>query len=124
MDEIQTEAAPAPIGPYSQAIRTGDTIYVSGQGPADPDSREVEVVGIYEQTDQVLTNAAAVLSAAGASLDDVVETTVYLRDMADYEAVNAVYADHFSPPYPARAAIEVAALPIDVGVEISFRARV
>jgi reactive intermediate/imine deaminase len=124
MDEIQTEAAPAPIGPYSQAIRTGDTIYVSGQGPADPDSREVEVVGIREQTDQVLTNAAAVLSAAGASLDDVVETTVYLRDMADYEAVNAVYADHFSPPYPARAAIEVAALPIDVGVEISFRARV
>ena len=124
MDEIQTEAAPAPIGPYSQAIRTGDTIYVSGQGPADPDSREVEVVGIHEQTNQVLTNAAAVLSAAGASLDDVVETTVYLRDMADYEAVNTVYADHFSPPYPARAAIEVAALPIDVGVEISFRARV
>jgi reactive intermediate/imine deaminase len=124
MEEIQSEDAPAPIGPYSQAIRTGDTIYVSGQGPADPDSREVEVVSIREQTAQVLNNASAVLAAAGASLEDVVEATVYLHDMADYEAFNAEYADHFSAPYPARAAVEVADLPIDVGVEISFRARI
>jgi reactive intermediate/imine deaminase len=124
MEEIQSEDAPAPIGPYSQAIRTGDTIYISGQGPADPDSREVEVESIREQTAEVLNNASAVLAAAGASLDDVIEATVYLQDMADYETFNAEYADHFSPPYPARAAVEVADLPIDVGVEISFRARV
>lgn len=123
MEEIHTEAAPAPIGPYSQAVRAGDTIYVSGQGPADPDSRDVEVDGIREQTAQVLDNAAAVLAAADASLDDVVEATVYLRDMADYDAVNDVYGNRFSAPYPARAAVEVADLPIDVGVEIAFQAR-
>lgn len=124
MEEIYTDDAPEPIGPYSQAIRDGDTIYVSGQGPADPESREVEVSGIRGETAQVLDNAAAVLDAAGASLDQVVKANVYLRDMGDYDDVNDVYANYFSPPYPARAAVEVADLPIDVGVEIEFVARV
>lgn len=124
MEEVYTPNAPEPIGPYSQAIRDGDTIYVSGQGPADPESREVEVSGIREETAQVLDNAAAVLDAAGASLDQVVKANVYLRDMGDYDDVNDVYAEYFSPPYPARAAVEVADLPIDVGVEIGFVARV
>lgn len=124
MEEVYTPNAPEPIGPYSQAIRDGDTIYVSGQGPADPESREVEVSGIRAETAQVLDNAAAVLDAAGASLDQVVKANVYLRDMGDYDDVNDVYAEYFSPPYPARAAVEVADLPIDVGVEIEFVARV
>lgn len=124
MEEIYTDDAPEPIGPYSQAIRDGDTIYVSGQGPADPESREVEVDGIREETAQVLDNAAAVLDAAGASLEQVVKANVYLRDMGDYDDVNDVYAEYFSPPYPARAAVEVADLPIDVGIEIEFVARV
>lgn len=124
MEEVYTPNAPEPIGPYSQAIRDGDTIYVSGQGPADPESRKIEVSGIREETAQVLDNAAAVLDAAGASLDQVVKANVYLRDMGDYDDVNDVYAEYFSPPYPARAAVEVADLPIDVGVEIGFVARV
>lgn len=124
MEEIYTDDAPEPIGPYSQAIRDGDTVYVSGQGPADPESRAVEVSGVRAETAQVLDNAAAVLDAAGASLDQVVKANVYLRDMGDYDDVNDVYAEYFSPPYPARAAVEVADLPIDVGVEIEFVARV
>lgn len=120
MEEIHTDDAPEPIGPYSQAVQDGDTVYVSGQGPADPDSREIEVAGIREQTAQVLENAAAILEAAGTSLDQVVKATVYLDDMADYEAVNAVYGEYFDAPYPARAAIEVADLPVAAGVEIEF----
>ena len=124
MEEIRTDDAPEPIGPYSQGVRDGDTVYVSGQGPADPASREVEVEGVRDQTAQVLANAEAVLAAAGGSLGDVVKATVYLRDMADYDGMNEVYADRFSAPYPARAAVEVADLPIDVRVEIEFVASV
>ena len=118
MEAILTEDAPEPIGPYSQGIRDGDTIYVSGQGPADPESREIEVEGIRDQTAQVLENIGAILEAAGASLDQVVKANVYLADMADYDGMNAVYEDHFDAPYPARAAVEVAELPIDAHVEI------
>lgn len=124
MDEIYTENAPEPIGPYSQAIRSGDTVYVSGQGPADPDSREIEVEDVAAQTARVIENAAAILEAAGSSLDRVVKATVYLSDMGDYEAMNESYAEHFSPPYPARAAVEVADLPVDAKVEIAFVASV
>ena len=120
MEEIYTDDAPEPIGPYSQAILDGDTVYVSGQGPADPESREVEVEGIRDQTAQVLENAAAVLEAAGSSLDRVVKANVYLQDMDDYDDVNEVYAEYFDAPFPARAAVEVADLPVDAGVEIEL----
>ena len=120
MEEIYTEDAPEPIGPYSQAIRDGDTVYVSGQGPADPASREVEVSGIRDQTAQVLQNAAAVLEAAGSSLENVVQANVYLADMADYDGMNEAYADAMDAPYPARAAVEVAELPVDARVEIEL----
>lgn len=120
MEEIYTEDAPEPIGPYSQAIRDGDTVYVSGQGPADPESREVEVSGIRDQTAQVLQNAAAVLEAAGSSLENVVQANVYLADMADYDGMNEAYADAMDTPYPARAAVEVAELPVDARVEIEL----
>lgn len=118
MEEISTGDAPASIGPYSQAIRSGDTIYVSGQGPADPESREVEVEDIKAQTAQTLENIAAILDAAGASLENVVKANVYVTDMDNYDAVNEVYADYMSEPFPARCAVEVSDLPIDIGVEI------
>jgi 2-iminobutanoate/2-iminopropanoate deaminase len=118
MEEISTDDAPASIGPYSQAIRNGDTIYVSGQGPANPESREVEVEDIGAQTAQTLENIAAILDAAGSSLENVVKANVYVTDMDNYDAVNEVYADYMSEPFPARCAVEVSDLPIDIGVEI------
>lgn len=118
MEEITTDDAPSSIGPYSQGIIDGDTIYVSGQGPADPDSREVEVTDIQNQAEQTLKNVSAVLEAAGASLDDVVKATVFVTDMDNYDQVNKVYGEYMSKPYPARSAVEVADLPIDIGVEI------
>lgn len=124
MEEISTENAPGAIGPYSQAIRTGDTVYVSGQGPADPDSREVEVKGVREETAQTLENVSAILEAAGTSINEVVKANVYLQDMDDYDDVNDVYAEYMSEPFPARAAVEVADLPIDIRVEIEVVAAV
>lgn len=118
MEEISTSDAPASIGPYSQAIKHGETIYVSGQGPANPETREVEVEDIREQTAQTLENIEAILDAAGASLENVVKANVYVTDMSNYEAVNEVYSEYMSEPYPARCAVEVSALPIDIGVEI------
>lgn len=118
MQEVNTDKAPASIGPYSQGIIDGDTVYVSGQGPADPDSREVEVDDIQEQTVQTLENVSAVLEAAGTSLDNVVKATVFVTDMDNYGDVNEVYGEYMSDPYPARSAVEVADLPIDIGVEI------
>ena len=124
MDVISTDDAPDSIGPYSQAIRHGDTVYVSGQGPADPETREVEVEGIGEQTAQTLENVGAILDAAGTSLDRVVKANVYVTDMDDYDAVNDVYAEYMSEPFPARCAVEVSDLPIDIGVEIEVVAAV
>jgi 2-iminobutanoate/2-iminopropanoate deaminase len=118
MQEVSTENAPSALGPYSQGIISGEKVYVSGQGAADPETREVEVEGIEDQTAQVLENVSAILEAAGASLDDVVHANVYVTDMDDYEAVNEVYAEYMSEPFPARAAVEVSELPIDIGVEI------
>jgi len=118
MEEISTDDAPSSLGPYSQGIVSGDRVYVSGQGPANPDTREVEAESIEEQTAQVMENVGAILEAAGSSLDDVVKANVYVTDMDDYEAVNEVYAEYASEPYPARAAVEVSELPIDIGVEI------
>lgn len=118
MEEINTDAAPPSIGPFSQAIRDGDRIYVSGQGPVDPISGNIVGDTIGEQTERTLENIDAVLGAAGRSLDDVVKATVFVQNMDDYDEINEVYADQFSAPYPARSAVQVEDLPIDIGVEI------
>ncbi|MFC6734139.1 Rid family detoxifying hydrolase [Haladaptatus sp. DYSN1] len=123
MKEISTDDAPASIGPFSQGIVDGDRIYVSGQGPVDPKSGEIIEGDIRDQTAQTLENVAAVLTAAEASLDDVVKATVFVRDMADYAAINEVYGEYMTAPYPARSTVEVADLPIDIGVEIEVIAR-
>ncbi|MCU4925522.1 Rid family detoxifying hydrolase [Halobacteria archaeon AArc-dxtr1] len=118
MEEIATDDAPGSIGPFSQAVRHGDTIYVSGQGPVDPETDEIVGDDIREQTARTLENIEIVLQAAGASLDDVLKATVFVTDMDTYDAVNEVYAEYMSDPFPARSAVEVADLPIDIGVEI------
>lgn len=118
MKEIYTGDAPAAIGPYSQGIVDGDRIFVSGQGPIDPDSGDIVGEDIREETERTLKNVAAVLAAADSSLDDVVKSTVFVTDMSNYDAVNEVYAEYMSDPFPARSAVEVADLPVDIGVEI------
>ncbi len=118
MEEISTDDAPPSIGPFSQGIRDGNRIYVSGQGPVDPETGEIIDGTIGEQTARTLENIDAVLQAAGRSLDDVVKSTVFVQDMGDYDAINEVYADYVSSPYPARSAVQVEDLPIDIGVEI------
>ena len=118
MEEIYTGDAPAAIGPYSQGIVDGDRIFVSGQGPIDPDSGDIVGEDIREETERTLENVAAVLAAADSSLDDVVKSTVFVTDMSNYDAVNDVYTEYMSDPFPARSAVEVADLPVDIGVEI------
>jgi 2-iminobutanoate/2-iminopropanoate deaminase len=118
MKAINADDAPRAIGPYSQAIRAGDTVYCSGQIAIDPATGEVNTGGAAEQTGVVLRNLAAVLAAADASLRDVVKTTVFLSDMDDFGQMNAVYEDVFGSHKPARAAVQVARLPRDVRVEI------
>lgn len=118
MREISTAEAPQSIGPFSQGIISGDKIYVSGQGPIDPDTGNVVSDNITEQTNQTLDNVAAILAAADASLSDVVKATVMLRDMSLYDAINKEYQSRMDPPYPARSAIEVVELPVDILVEI------
>jgi len=122
--EIRTERAPAPVGPYSQAIAFGDLVFASGQIPLDPSTGEAVGGEIEAQTEQVLENLRAVLEAGGASLGSVLKTTVYLTDLSLFPRVNAVYAGAFSAePAPARATVEVAALPLGVAVEIDAIAR-
>lgn len=123
MQEITTDRAPASIGPYSQGIREGNRIYVSGQGPVDPDTGDVVDGDVATQTDRTLQNIEAILEAGGASLADVVKATVFMVDMADYEAVNEVYGEYMSAPFPARSAVEVSDLPIAIDVEIEVFAR-
>ena len=115
---IHTASAPAAIGPYSQAIAAGNTIYVSGQIPIDPATGIFAGDDIVTQTRQSLTNLKSILAAAGADMSDVVKTTVYLAHMEDFAAMNQVYAEFFTAPYPARAAFEVATLPKNAMVEI------
>jgi 2-iminobutanoate/2-iminopropanoate deaminase len=117
-DVISTSQAPAALGPYSQAVRWGDLIFVSGQIPIDPATSQVVGGDIAAQTERVLKNLAAILEAAGASLGQVLKTTVYLRDLNDFGKMNEVYARFFSEQPPARATIQVARLPRDVSVEI------
>lgn len=118
MTPISTHSAPAAIGPYAQAIVHGGVVYCSGQIPLDPASAQVVEGDVAAQTRQVLANLEAVLVAAGSGLDCVLKTTVYLRDMADFGAMNGVYAERFGDWRPARATVAVAGLPRDVRVEI------
>ena len=120
MEAIVSRAAPAAIGPYSQAIRVGEMTFLSGQVPLDPASGEMVAGDITAQTERVLDNLAAVLEAAGCSFADVVKTTIYLVDLGDFAAVNQAYAKRFREgrPFPARATVQVAALPKAARVEI------
>ena len=119
MEILHTEKAPEAIGPYSQAIDCGSFLVTSGQVPFDPKTGEFVPGGIQEQTRQVLTNVKAILEAAGLTMDNVVKTTVFLQNMSDFAAMNAVYAEFFTEgQYPARSAVEVGALPRGALVEI------
>ena len=119
-EAISTDAAPAAIGPYSQAIRAGSLLFVSGQIPLDPVSGKMIDGDIAAQTNQVFANLKAILEAAGASFDSVVRTTVYLADMNDFATVNEIYGTYFSSPAPARATVQAARLPKDARVEIDL----
>ena len=116
--KIQTDKAPAAIGPYSQAIKAGGFVFASGQIPIDPQTGEFVAGGITQQTERVLKNLAAVLEAAGSTLDQVVKTTVYLADMKEFAAMNEVYGRFFTGASPARATVAAAGLPRDARVEI------
>jgi 2-iminobutanoate/2-iminopropanoate deaminase len=118
MKELITDDAPKSIGPYSQGVVSGDRIYVSGQGPVDPESGDVISGSPGEQTRRTLRNVEAILQADGASLNDVVKTTVFVSDMRYYDEVNEAYKIMMSNPYPARSAVEVVRLPVDIDVEI------
>jgi 2-iminobutanoate/2-iminopropanoate deaminase len=120
---VTADGAPKAIGPYSQATVVGGTVYTAGQIPLDPKTGEIVGRTTAEQTDQVLKNLAAVLAGAGSGLGMVVKTTVYLTDMADFPAMNEVYAKHFGSHKPARSTIQAAALPKGVRVEIDAIAR-
>ena len=115
---IQTERAPKAIGTYSQAVRVGDTVYMSGQIPLDPDTMEVVAGGVRDQARQVFTNLREVARAAGGGLEDIVKLNVYLVDLGEFATVNEVMAEFFAEPYPARAAVGVASLPKGVGIEV------
>jgi 2-iminobutanoate/2-iminopropanoate deaminase len=115
---VRTDAAPAALGPYSQAVRAGQFLFVSGQLALDPATAAFVEGGIAEQTRRVLQNLNAILEAGGASLAKVVRTTVYLADISDFAAMNDVYATFFAPPYPARSTIQAARLPKDARIEV------
>jgi 2-iminobutanoate/2-iminopropanoate deaminase len=117
-ERVQTDRAPAAIGPYSQAIRAGEFVFASGQIPTDPATGQFVKGGIAEQTEQVLKNLGAVLEAAGSGLDKVVKTTVFLADMKEFAQMNEVYAKFFTTAPPARATVAAAGLPRDARVEI------
>ena len=115
---IKTTKAPAAIGPYNQAIQVGNLVYTSGQIPIDPATGNFVEGGIKEQTRQSLLNIKAILEEAGATMDNVVKTTVFMADMNDFAEMNAVYAEFFSEPFPARSAVAVKTLPKSALVEI------
>jgi|ERR1022692_1853906 reactive intermediate/imine deaminase len=115
---ISTVNAPAAIGVYSQAVRVGNTVWVSGQIPLDPSTKELVTGGIEAQVRRVFENLKAIVVAAGASLDDVVKATVFLTDLSHFALVNKIMAEYFREPYPARAAVGVAALPRGAEIEV------
>jgi 2-iminobutanoate/2-iminopropanoate deaminase len=121
---VSTDGAPKAIGPYSQAIRAGSLLFLSGQIPIDPATEQMVDGDIAQQTHRVFKNLEAILTAAGASFDNVVRTTVYLADMSDFAAMNEVYGTYFSSPAPARATVQAARLPRDARVEIDLIASI
>jgi 2-iminobutanoate/2-iminopropanoate deaminase len=123
-ETISTDKAPKAIGPYEQAIKAGGLVYTAGQIPIDPQSGNLIAGGIAEQTRQVLENPKAVLEAAGSSLDQVVKATVFLKNMADFAALNEVYGEYLGKAKPARSTVAVAELPRGALVEIDFVAMV
>ncbi len=124
MKAISTSKAPGAIGPYSQAIRTGNLIFVSGQLPVDPSTGNFAEGGIKELTRQSLTNIKAILEAEGTDMAHVVKTTVFLADMADFTEMNEVYATFFTSPFPARSAVAIKTLPKNARVEIECIAEI
>ena len=123
MKVISTEKAPSAIGPYSQAVVSGNLFYTSGQIPIIPETGEL-AQGLEAQAHQVFRNLAALLKAAGSDMSHAVKTTVFIKNMADFAAINAVYAQYFSEPYPARSCVEVARLPKDVLLECEVIAEI
>jgi 2-iminobutanoate/2-iminopropanoate deaminase len=115
---ISTDAAPAAVGPYSQAVRYGNLVFTAGQVALDPATGKIEATTIEDQTDRTLRNLAAVLTAAGSGLDRVLKVTVFMIDLGEFVAMNGVYARHFSSDPPARSAVQVAALPLGARIEI------
>jgi reactive intermediate/imine deaminase len=115
---IETSAAPAAIGTYSQAVRYGDIVYLSGQIPLDPETMELVAGDIESQIHRVFKNLQAVARAAGGQLDDILKLNVYLADLGNFATVNSIMAEYFSTPYPARAAVGIAALPRGAEVEM------
>jgi 2-iminobutanoate/2-iminopropanoate deaminase len=121
---VSTPSAPAAIGPYSQAVRAGSLLFISGQIPVDPATGSLIEGNIAEQTHRVFRNIGAILDAAGATFEHVVRTTVYLADMNDFAAMNEVYATYFTSPAPARATVQVSRLPKDARIEIDVIAAI
>ena len=124
IETVSTDSAPKALGPYSQALKVNGFVYCSGQIPINPATNAIEAVTIEDQTRQVILNLKNVLEAAGASLSAVVKTTVFIKDMNDFAALNGVYAEMFGETKPARSCVEVARLPKDVRVEIEAVAAV
>lgn len=118
LEQVHSNTAPAAIGPYSQAIKAGSLVFLSGQIPLDPKSMEIVSDDIATQTHQVFKNLIAVAEAAGGSLSNAVKLTIYLTDLSDFAVVNEIMAGYFSEPYPARATIQVSALPKGSAVEV------
>ena len=123
IDPIRSDAAPAPVGPYSQAVRCGDLIFVSGQAGMDPVTGQLVSGGVEAEAEQVLQNLKAVIEAAGKTMEDVLKAAVFLTDMQDFAKVNAVYARHFAEPFPARTTVQVAGLPVGAAVEMDLIVR-
>ena len=121
---VRTDSAPKPIGPYSQAVRLGNLVFVAGQGCVDPKTGQKVTGGVQAETRQVLENVKAILEAAGSAMDRVVKTTCYLADMNEFQAFNAVYAEYFPADPPARTTIQAGRLPMDLRVEIEVIAEV
>lgn len=117
---IRSEQAPNPIGPYSQAVKAGNLIFISGQVAMDPESGEIKNANITEETAQVMRNLATVLKAAGAGFEHVVKTTIFLKDMSFFTTVNEEYGKYFTSDFPARETVAVKGLPRDVNVEIGM----
>lgn len=116
---IQTKNAPAAIGPYSQAIKSGNFLFVSGQIPIDPETGTVVIGGIEAATHRVMKNIDGILQQAGCSFNNIVKTTIFIKNMDDFSKINGIYASYFKADFPARETVEVARLPRDVEVEIS-----